>query len=118
MGWSCSSARRAVGVCAPQTCRSRRVIYGGSSTAGHLRRVIYGGSSTAGLQGSACVTSGAKSISDASWSMFRFVLTSKAESADREVIAANPAYTSQDCSVCGYRPNGLEGRAKKKLSDR
>ena len=60
----------------------------------------------------------AKSISDASWSMFRFVLTSKAESADREVIAANPAYTSQDCSVCGYRPNGLEGRAKKKLSDR
>ena len=104
MGWSCSSARRAVGVCAPQTCRSRRVIYGGSVMAG--------------LQGSACVTSGAKSISDASWSMFRFVLTSKAESADREVIAANPAYTSQDCSVCGYRPNGLEGRAKKKLSDR
>jgi putative transposase len=60
----------------------------------------------------------AKSISDASWSMFRSVLTSKAESADREVIAVNPAYTSQDCSVCGYRPDGLEGRTKKKLSDR
>ncbi len=60
----------------------------------------------------------AKSISDASWSMFRTVLTSKAESADREVISVNPAYTSQDCSVCGYRPDGLEGRTKKKLSDR
>ncbi len=60
----------------------------------------------------------AKSISDASWSMFRIVLTGKAESAGREVIAVNPAYTSQDCSVCGYRPDGLEGRTKKKLSDR
>jgi len=68
----------------------------------------------------------AKSISDASWSMFRTVLTSKAESAGRdakgaalrEVIAVNPAYTSQDCSGCGYRPDGLEGRTKKKLSDR
>ncbi len=60
----------------------------------------------------------AKSISDASWSMFRTVLTSKAESADREVISVNPAYTSQDCSVCGYRADGLEGRTKKKLSDR
>ena len=61
----------------------------------------------------------AKSISDASWSMFRTVLTSKAESADcdadgtalRKVIAVNPAFTSQDCHVCGYR-------AKKKLSER
>ena len=60
----------------------------------------------------------AKSISDASWSMFRSVLTQKAESAAREVIAVNPAYTSQDCSACGYRPDGLEGRTRKKLSDR
>jgi putative transposase len=68
----------------------------------------------------------AKSISDAAWSMFRTVLTQKAESAGRdakgaalrEVIAVNPAYTSQDCSGCGYRPDGLEGRTKKKLSDR
>ncbi len=68
----------------------------------------------------------AKSIADASWSMFQTILTSKAESADRdakgaalrEVIAVNPAYTSQDCSGCGYRPDGLEGRTKKKLSDR
>ena len=53
----------------------------------------------------------AKSISDASWSMFRSVLTQKAESAAREVVAVNPAHTSQDCHVCGYR-------AKKKLSER
>ncbi len=60
----------------------------------------------------------AKSISDASWSMFRTILTQKAESAAREVIAVNPAYTSQDCAGCGYRPDGLEGRTKKKLSER
>jgi len=53
----------------------------------------------------------AKSISDASWSMFREVLTVKAESARREIYAVNPAYTSQDCHACGYR-------AKKKLSER
>ena len=60
----------------------------------------------------------AKRISDAAWSQFRSILTSKAESASREVIAVNPAYTSQDCSGCGYRPDGLEGRTKKKLSGR
>jgi len=53
----------------------------------------------------------AKSISDASWSMFRAVLTSKAESADRVVTAVEPAYTSQDCSTCGFR-------VRKKLSER
>jgi len=53
----------------------------------------------------------AKSISDASWSMFRSVLAHKAESAGREICAVNPAYTSQDCHACGYR-------AKKKLSER
>ena len=53
----------------------------------------------------------AKSIADASWSMFRAVLTSKAERAARVVIAVNPAYTSQTCSACGYR-------AQKKLSER
>lgn len=60
----------------------------------------------------------AKSIADAAWSQFRSILTSKAESARRKVIAVNPAYTSQDCSGCGYRPDGREGRTKKKLSDR
>ena len=53
----------------------------------------------------------AKSISDAAWTQFRNVLTTKAESAGRLVVAVNPAYTSQDCSACGYR-------AKKKLSER
>ena len=53
----------------------------------------------------------AKSISDASWTQFRSALTTKAASAGRLVIAVNPAYTSQDCSACGYR-------AKKKLSER
>ena len=53
----------------------------------------------------------AKSISDASWTQFRNSLTMKAESAGRLVIAVHPAYTSQDCSSCGYR-------AKKKLSER
>ena len=53
----------------------------------------------------------AKSISDAAWSSFRECLTSKAESADREIYAVDPSYTRQDCSACGYR-------AKKKLSER
>lgn len=53
----------------------------------------------------------AKSISDASWSMFRSVITQKAESAAREVYAVDPRYTSQDCHACGYR-------AKKRLSER
>ena len=60
----------------------------------------------------------AKSISDAAWSQLRSILTSKAESAGREVLAVNPAYTTQECSGCGYRPDGREGRTKKKLSDR
>ena len=61
----------------------------------------------------------AKSISDAAWSQFRHVLVQKAESAvNREVVQCNAASTSQDCSGCGYRPDGLEGRTKKKLSDR
>ena len=44
-----------------------------------------------------------KSILDAAWSQFRSILTNTAESAGREVVAVNPAYTSQKCSGCGYQ---------------
>jgi len=53
----------------------------------------------------------AKSISDASWSMFSLILSYKAEDAGRTVVLVNPAYTSQDCSSCGHRK-------KKSLSER
>lgn len=53
----------------------------------------------------------AKSIADASWSMFRSVLIGKAESAARQVVEIDPAFTSQDCSACGFR-------VRKKLSER
>ncbi len=59
----------------------------------------------------------AKSISDASWSMFRTVLTNKAESAGRVVVAINPAYTSQMCSGCGnIQKKPLSVRTHKCLS--
>ncbi len=60
------------------------------------------------MQGNHCL---AKSIADASWSMFRQVLTYKAENAGRKIVEVNPAYTSQDCSGCGHR-------AKKTLKER
>ena len=52
-----------------------------------------------------------KSIADASWSMFRNVLTMKAENAGRLMVAVPPAYTSQMCSGCG-------NIAKKSLKER
>lgn len=52
-----------------------------------------------------------KSVSDAAWRMFLDQLKSKAEEAGKKLIKVNPAYTSQDCSVCG-------NRQKLKLSDR
>jgi putative transposase len=42
-----------------------------------------------------------KSILDAGWGLFKQLLTSKAESAGREVMFVNPAYTSRICSNCG-----------------
>ena len=45
----------------------------------------------------------AKSIADASWSMFFTRLVVKAEEAGRQVVKVNPAYTSQTCSCCGHR---------------
>ena len=52
-----------------------------------------------------------RSISDVAWGQFAQYLSYKAENAGRQVIKVNPAYTSQDCSRCGYRQI-------KKLSDR
>ncbi len=52
-----------------------------------------------------------KSIGDASWSMFRSWLEYFCDLFDRELIAVNPNYTSQDCSNCG-------SRVKKTLSTR
>lgn len=45
----------------------------------------------------------AKSIADASWSLFFTQLTVKAEEAARCVVKVNPAYTTQTCAVCGHR---------------
>jgi putative transposase len=42
-----------------------------------------------------------KSILDAGWGLFKQLLTSKAESAGREVMFVNPAHTSRTCSNCG-----------------
>lgn len=52
-----------------------------------------------------------KSILNCAWTMFRNALAYKADSAGRKYVEINPAYTSQECSGCGYR-------AKKKLSER
>ncbi|MEV4358137.1 transposase [Nonomuraea sp. NPDC049625] len=43
-----------------------------------------------------------KSILDAGWSAFLTILSHKAESAGRELIAVNPANTSRTCSRCGH----------------
>jgi putative transposase len=53
----------------------------------------------------------ALSISDASWSLFREWLEHFGQVFNREIIAVEPKYTSQDCSNCG-------NRVKKSLSTR
>jgi putative transposase len=53
----------------------------------------------------------AKFITDASWSQFHQFLTYKAVEAGRKLGTVNPAYTTQDCSQCGYRePKALSQR--------
>lgn len=53
----------------------------------------------------------AKSINDASWSLFRQWLEYFSKLFGKQLIAVNPNYTSQDCSSCG-------ARVKKSLSTR
>jgi putative transposase len=45
----------------------------------------------------------AKSILDAGWGYFRQRLLAKAENAGRQVALIDPAYTTQDCCLCGRR---------------
>jgi putative transposase len=53
-----------------------------------------GGSAKTGLN---------RSIRDAGWGQLLDLIRAKAESAGREFIQVNPAYTSQTCSACGHR---------------
>jgi transposase len=43
-----------------------------------------------------------RSINDAGWGVFLTILTSKAESAGRKVIAVDPRNTSRQCPACGH----------------
>lgn len=52
--------------------------------------------------GAAAKTGLNRSISDAGWGVFLTILTSKAESAGREVIAVDPRNTSRRCPGCGH----------------
>lgn len=52
-----------------------------------------------------------KSINDAGWYKFKRILKFKCDELERLFIEVKPAYTSQDCSRCGYRK-------KKELSER
>jgi putative transposase len=55
----------------------------------------------------------AKSVSDAGWGQFLTILSDKAASAGRTMIAVDPRGTSQTCSACGHPPT-----ARKSLSER
>jgi putative transposase len=47
-----------------------------------------------------------KSILDAGWGIFLRILSAKAESAGRTVIAVDPRQTSQRCAQCGHTAAG------------
>jgi putative transposase len=47
-----------------------------------------------------------KSILDAGWGLFLRILSAKAESAGRAVIAVDPRHTSQRCAQCGHTAAG------------
>jgi putative transposase len=52
--------------------------------------------------GAAAKTGLNRSILDAGWGVFLTILTSKAESAGRQVIAVDPRNTSRTCPECGH----------------
>ncbi|MFJ3970681.1 RNA-guided endonuclease InsQ/TnpB family protein [Streptomyces parvus] len=52
--------------------------------------------------GAAAKTGLNRSISDAGWGVFLTILTAKAESAGRDVIAVDPRNTSRTCPECGH----------------
>ncbi|MFF1570082.1 RNA-guided endonuclease InsQ/TnpB family protein [Streptomyces sp. NPDC058293] len=52
--------------------------------------------------GSGAKTGLNRSIADAGWGAFLTILTAKAESAGREVIAVDPRNTSRQCPACGH----------------
>lgn len=54
-----------------------------------------------------------KSIHDVGWGIFLRKLAEAAEKTDKEFYKVDPAYTSQDCSKCGFRDP-----VSKSLSDR
>ena len=56
--------------------------------------------------GAAAKSSLNKSIHDAGWGIFLRVLSAKAESAGRHVIAVDPRHTSQQCAQCGHTAAG------------
>jgi IS605 OrfB family transposase len=53
-----------------------------------------------------------RAISAQGWSMFRRRLTDKAATCDVQVVAVDPAHTSQRCAVCGHTcPDNRESQA-------
>lgn len=53
-----------------------------------------------------------KAVLDAAWGTFLRILSDKAESAGRAVIAVNPRHTSQRCAECGHREEKNRKREK------
>lgn len=75
------------------------------NTAGMTRRSAPRPDGTGGYEpnGGSAKTALNRSILDAGWGTFLEIVRAKAESAGREFIQVDPAYTSQDCSACRHR---------------